>query len=543
MSKSLWMYRTTAFISGMSVMAIELAASRFLSPYFSSSMPVWTVIIGIIMISMSLGNILGGQLADKSKDDSPIFRRIFLAGAWVVIMPLVGKYIIALMALIAGIAAGNQVIVVGSALSCLALFAFPMVCFGMVAPFLVRMAVHQNPQTPGKATGSIYAAGTIGSILGTFLPSFVTVPMIGVSKTFYLFGFILLLMVLVRSIFAFKATAEKRRFPVFPILCVVLSCALLVVPSKANYAFWESNLVYEGESVYNYLQVREDSQAQYFSTNVLFGVQSEVRKDDQLTGMCYDGMLIGSAFDPNFSPQKPISSMLLGLGTGTYPRLLQHFFPGSTCKAVEIDPDIVKLSHKYFGMDKDVAEVTVGDGRMFVKNAKEKFDVIVADAYQDIALPFHMATQEFYTLCRDKLKENGTLVININMNTKKNTSIVDAISTTVLGVFPRVYAYNVPNASNTLLFAPMTGNLVTLNHSIQKISQMSPLTSLMTDVAYGLRQKQPKGKVLTDDCAPVEILAASVISQLITDERAYYEERAKAYGGGLSGLYKAITQG
>ena len=65
MLKRKWFLYLTEFFSGMSVMAIELGASRLLAPYFSSSQIVWTIIIGAIMIAMALGNIWGGRLADK----------------------------------------------------------------------------------------------------------------------------------------------------------------------------------------------------------------------------------------------------------------------------------------------------------------------------------------------------------------------------------------------------------------------------------------------------------------------------------------------
>ena len=61
----------TEFFSGMSVMAVELGASRLLAPYFSSSQIVWTIIIGTIMIAMALGNIYGGRSADKSPNPDP----------------------------------------------------------------------------------------------------------------------------------------------------------------------------------------------------------------------------------------------------------------------------------------------------------------------------------------------------------------------------------------------------------------------------------------------------------------------------------------
>jgi len=57
----------TSFLSGMTVMAVELSCSKLLAPYFSSSQIVWSVIIGLIMICMSIGNVLGGRSARKKR--------------------------------------------------------------------------------------------------------------------------------------------------------------------------------------------------------------------------------------------------------------------------------------------------------------------------------------------------------------------------------------------------------------------------------------------------------------------------------------------
>ena len=72
----------TEFIAGMSVMAVELGASRLLAPYFSSSQIVWTIIIATIMISMALGNVYGGRSADRNPDPDRLYRRLLLAAVW-----------------------------------------------------------------------------------------------------------------------------------------------------------------------------------------------------------------------------------------------------------------------------------------------------------------------------------------------------------------------------------------------------------------------------------------------------------------------------
>lgn len=84
----------TEFFSGMSVMAMELGASRLLAPYFSSSQIVWTIIIGTIMIAMAIGNVYGGKSADKHPDPDRLYRRVIIAAIWIAAIPVLGKYVI-----------------------------------------------------------------------------------------------------------------------------------------------------------------------------------------------------------------------------------------------------------------------------------------------------------------------------------------------------------------------------------------------------------------------------------------------------------------
>ena len=77
----------TEFFSGMSVMAVELGASRLMAPYFSSSQIVWTVIIGVIMIAMALGNVWGGRIADKNPSPDRLYGRLLLAAVWIALIP------------------------------------------------------------------------------------------------------------------------------------------------------------------------------------------------------------------------------------------------------------------------------------------------------------------------------------------------------------------------------------------------------------------------------------------------------------------------
>ena len=92
--RSKWFLYLTEFFSGMSVMAVELGASRLMAPYFSSSQIVWTVIIGVIMIAMAIGNIWVGNMADKSKSPDRLFRRVNIAAIWIALIPFAGRWLI-----------------------------------------------------------------------------------------------------------------------------------------------------------------------------------------------------------------------------------------------------------------------------------------------------------------------------------------------------------------------------------------------------------------------------------------------------------------
>ena len=158
----------TGFFSGMSVMAIELGASRMLAPYFSSSQIVWTVIIGTIMIAMAIGNVWGGRASDKNPDPCRLYFRLFLAAVWCALIPFVGKYLIAGVTLLLALFVKHNFLLYASFLSCIVLFVFPLMLLGTVTPALMKFAT-KNLDSNGKIVGELEAVGTIGSIIGTFL--------------------------------------------------------------------------------------------------------------------------------------------------------------------------------------------------------------------------------------------------------------------------------------------------------------------------------------------------------------------------------------
>lgn len=395
----------TEFFAGMSVMAVELGASRLLAPYFSSSQIVWTIIIGTIMIAMALGNIYGGRSADKSPNPDRLYTRILIAAIWIALIPVVGKYIVLGISALLIFTVSNNFLIIAAFAACMVIFVFPLFLLGTVTPSLVKYAVDSLDDN-GKTVGTLGAFNTIGSIIGTFVPTFVTIPAVGTSITFLIFSGILLVLAIVYFV---NVRAGKKKV-IVSVVIFALCCGL---GYSDSFAFWEKNLTYEGESVYNYLQVSEDDTSVRLSTNVLFGVQSVYMKQDRLTGMYYDYAMAAPLMLADKNPSD-MDVLILGMGTGTYATQCRKYLGDMNVEGVEIDEKITQLSRKYFSLSEDVP-VTTYDGRAYLNAMDKKYDVIMVDAYQDITIPFQMSSVEFFTLVKDHLNEDGVMVVNMNM--------------------------------------------------------------------------------------------------------------------------------
>lgn len=303
-----------------------------------------------------------------------------------------------------------------------------------------------------------------------------------------------------------------------------------------SFAFWEHNLTYEGESIYNYLQVYENDKEVVLSSNVLFGVQSVYMKQDGLTGMYYDYAMAA----PFMVPDKKVTDMdvlILGMGTGTYATQCRRYLGDMNIEGVEIDQKITDLSRKYFFLGNDIP-VTTYDGRAYLNAIDKKYDVIMVDAYQDITIPFQMSSVEFFTLVKEHLTDNGVMVVNMNMRGSREGNINQYIADTIGEVFGTEYVVDVAGSSNRELFASDNSDMINvLTHNLLSIDNYE-LKNMIARVSSDIRSYDKGNYILTDDKAPVELLGMQVIDEMIKDEVAYYKEIYKR--DGINGLLNAL---
>lgn len=104
----------------------------------------------------------------------------------------------------------------------------------------------------------------------------------------------------------------------------------------------------------------------------------------------------------------------VGLGGGRIASYLHDFVPDARVTCVELDPAVVELAQRYFGVQPGPRlELVTGDGRVYLARARESFDVILLDAYQGTLVPFHLVTREFFAILKRRLSPGGVVAQNI----------------------------------------------------------------------------------------------------------------------------------
>lgn len=173
------------FICGAVVMAYEIIGSRMLGPYVGTSMFVWTSIIGVILLSLSLGYMWGGRIADQKPRADILSMYILIAGLFIILSTFVKDLLLDF--LLNSIDNVKAVSIIASLL----LFTIPSVLLGMVSPFAARIKM-KSVEKSGKTVGNLYAISTVGSIIGVFMAGFYFIPTFKITNILLLLAIVLI---------------------------------------------------------------------------------------------------------------------------------------------------------------------------------------------------------------------------------------------------------------------------------------------------------------------------------------------------------------
>lgn len=188
-----------AFLASMAIMILELVAGRLVAPTVGSSQYTWTSILCVILAGMSLGNFLGGRVADTPAPMRTL-ERLFWGAAALVLAPLLlheGARSLrpAALSLVLNHPEGSSYLWGLAVLGLMTLvFLLPAIGLGVLSPVLARLALDVHRST-GRAIGDVYSWGAVGAILGVLLTGFVLISLlpvltilVGVAATMALLG-------------------------------------------------------------------------------------------------------------------------------------------------------------------------------------------------------------------------------------------------------------------------------------------------------------------------------------------------------------------
>jgi predicted membrane-bound spermidine synthase len=514
------------FTAGAVILGVELSASRLLEPAFGNNQVVWAALIGLILLYLAIGAWLGGKLADHSPRRRNLEFIATLGAVGVGLIPTLSPIILRWAA--TGLETFQTGPLIGALLAVLLLFSLPVILLGTVSPWAVRLAL-ADVTLAGQTAGRLYAIATVGSLVGTFLPVLWLIPAYGTRWTFYLLSLALLLVLSIGS------RGERHRWAPWSALVAILLLALWSTPGASIRSGWDDGasgvIIYEDESLYNYIAVRQWGNERHLKLNDGIGIHSVYHPDTLLSLGIWDYFLLAPLFrqctagtiecNSVEQPAALENVLVIGLAAGTVSELFTNIYGNLAITGIELDPQIIAVGQRYFGMNQPNLTAIAADGRQWLAQqpASAQWDLIVIDAYRPPYIPFHLTTVEFFQLVHRHLRANGVVAINVG-RTATNYALVDALAATLAQLFPTVYAIDEPGPpdmlSNSLLVA--TVQPTTLTTFTTHLAQLPPtLPADFRTFAQGalpqtrILQPPPTATIFTDDRAPVEQLVHGII--------------------------------
>jgi predicted membrane-bound spermidine synthase len=512
-----------AFIGSGCLLVLELVAGRILAPVVGISLYTWTSVIGVVLAGLTLGNWLGGKIADRWPGRATLSVLYLLAAFSAAVILLLARDLPAIEAP-SDWSAQLQVLWLT-----VLMFFLPSVLLGTPTPMIVKLSLHSLGET-GRVVGRVQAAATLGTIVGVFATGFFLISafgtravVAGVSATLLVLAF--LSHPLAASPRAFAAAAA-RRAAVTVVVGAVLATTLAFMFSSKDDCQRESDY-FCINVVTNELGVRE------MELDLLVHGRFDPNQPDKLV---YEYAQLYAQFIRNtFQRDDDLEAFSIGGGTYSFARYLDKFYERSHNLVAEIDPEVTEVARSDFALrDSPDIQIIHDDARIVLRDRPddERYDLVLGDAFNDISIPYHLTTREFNDMIARHLTPRGFYLTNLVDG--KCYDFLRSYLMTLKQSFPSVGVL-------TILGQPISGERAT----VVVVSGTRPLPRLRNLYPYGVlvpfiergekvtlldslvpfrKQMARKPITLNDDHVPVDQLLAPVFGDSLKEAGAGINE-------------------
>ena len=398
-------------------MVLELVASRVLSPYFGNSNLVWTVVIGIILLSGSIGNFVGGKIADKDNKEYHLKLVLLAISISVLITAMIHNPLATLVAMLI------QSTSIGSIVTTVVLFFIPALFMGFISPIVLKLKL-ENIEVAGRTAGRLNAIATIGGITGTFVGGFLLIPNIVSSYILYMLVMILVCLVPLVDL------KLKSWTNICVVTLMVASTVLLSINVYTNQQ--NAERILNGEVGYVYTYDTEYGHVKIYNQNegidkirvlqVGQGCESATyteysrRYELVYSYLKHYNLMFDAGIDID-------SILMIGGGGYSYPKYFLSTHLDKAMDVVEIDGQVTQIAKKYFYLDTLIDEydldktgrlrLITDDGRVYLNKNQKEYDVILNDAFSGVEPVATLTTIEAIKHIKRSLATGGLYMSNV----------------------------------------------------------------------------------------------------------------------------------
>jgi spermidine synthase len=487
----LWTAYLIVFVSSACTLVLEIVAGRLLAPYVGVSLYTWTSIIGVVLAGITVGNYLGGILADRRPERTTLGALLLASGvASIAVLVLVGIF--------APLAASGLPLVLRILLLA-AIFMLPATILGMISPVVVRLSLDDLTRA-GHTVGKIYACSALGSIVGTFLTGYVLIAWVGTRAIILGVGLFLVLMAV-----AFGGFWRPARRPIAIALATVAAAFGLqasgLLAGPCNVA----------ESSYFCIQVRDGEYQGHQVRQLILDHLIHSHNDlDDPTYIAYDYERAYATVTAAVARRQPAPrALFIGGGGYTFPRYLEARYPAALVEVAEIDPAVTAAAYAYMGLPADSRVVTYSrDARLVLDElvaAGRQYDLIFGDAFNDLSIPYHLTTREVADKLARLIAPGGVYLANI-IDDPARGEFMRAYARTLGTAFPHIAIVS-SGASRDL--RGLSTYVVAASATPLDPDQVALFPA--EQVAAWLAEGRPL--ILSDDYAPVDNLMAPMFAE------------------------------